>query len=67
MIVARRVRQVLASAGIKVHDFIAGNFAVCQEMAGCSVTLLRLDDEMKQLYDSPGWTMLFGARGRTAP
>jgi dihydroxyacetone kinase-like protein len=67
MIVARRVSQVLVNAEIKIYDFIVGNFAVCQEMAGCSVSLMRLDDEMKKFYNSPGWTMLFGARGRDAP
>jgi dihydroxyacetone kinase-like protein len=65
MLVARRVRQVLAEARMQVYDFIVGNFAVCQEMAGCSVTLMRLDEELKSLYDTPCWTMLFGARGRT--
>jgi dihydroxyacetone kinase-like protein len=62
MIVARRVMQVLAGAGISAHDIIVGSFASCQEMAGCSVTLMRLDDEMKTLYNTPGWAMLFGAR-----
>jgi dihydroxyacetone kinase-like protein len=63
MIVARRTIQLLAKAEIKIHDFIVGSIAVCQEMAGCSVTLFKLDDEMKRLYDSPGWTLLFGAKG----
>lgn len=62
MIVARRAMQVLVKMEIKSHDIIVGSFAVCQEMAGCSVTLMRLDDELKNLYDSPGWTILFGAR-----
>lgn len=62
MIVARRTVQILAEAGISIHDIIVGSFAVCQEMAGCSVTLMRLDDKMKRLYDSPGWTMVLGAR-----
>ncbi len=63
MIVARRTMQILAEAEIKIHDIIVGSIAVCQEMAGCSVTLMRLDDETKKLYDSPGWTMVFGAKG----
>jgi dihydroxyacetone kinase-like protein len=63
MIVARRTMQILAEVGIHIHDIIVGSIAVCQEMAGCSVTLLRLDDELKKLYDSPGWTMVFGAKG----
>lgn len=63
MIVARRTLQILKKENIKVHDSIVGSIAVCQEMAGCSITLMRLDAEMKQLYDSPSWTMVFGAKG----
>ena len=63
MIVARRTMHILAEAGIKIYDIKVGSYAVCQEMAGCSVSLIRLDDEMKRLFDSPAWTMLFGAKG----
>jgi len=63
MIVARRTLQLLKKAEIQVHDIKVGSLAVCQEMAGCSVTLMRLDDEMKKLYDSPAWTMVFGETG----
>jgi dihydroxyacetone kinase len=63
MIATRRTLQNLTKAGVHVHDIKVGNFAVCQEMAGCSITLMKLDDEMKKLYDSPGWTMLYGEKG----
>jgi dihydroxyacetone kinase-like protein len=63
MIVARRTMQILSKVGIIIHDIKVGSFAVCQEMAGCSVTLTRLDEELKRLYDSPGWTMVLGAKG----
>ena len=63
MIVARRTLKILSQAQINVHDAKVGNFAVCQEMAGASITLMRLDDEMKELYDSPAWTMLFNQIG----
>jgi dihydroxyacetone kinase len=63
MIAARRTLQNLTKAGINVHDIQVGNFAVCQEMAGCSITLTRLDEEMTRLYDSPGWAMLYGQKG----
>jgi len=63
MIVARRTLQLLSQAEICVHDIKVGNFAVCQEMAGASITLMRMDDEMKELYNSPSWTMLFNQKG----
>jgi dihydroxyacetone kinase len=66
MIIARRTLQLLSKAEIFVHDIKVGNFAVCQEMAGASITLMRMDDEMKELYNSPSWTMLFNQKGTTS-
>ena len=63
MIIARRTLQNLSKAGIGVHDIKVGNFAVCQEMAGASITLMRMDNELIKLYDSPGWTLLFNQKG----
>ena len=53
LIVARRVHKILTDAGIGVHRTDMGNFLTCQEMAGMSVTLLRLDDELKTYLDRP--------------
>ena len=40
-------------------DTMVGNFMTSIEMAGFSLTLLRLDDELKALYDAkadtPAW------------
>jgi dihydroxyacetone kinase-like protein len=60
MIVVRRALQKLAEAGISVHDVKAGNFATCQEMAGFSITFMRLDEELEKLYDTPHWSILLG-------
>jgi len=54
-IVMRRALSVLAGNGIKVYDSLAGNFATCQEMAGFSITLFRLDEELKKYFDWPAW------------
>jgi dihydroxyacetone kinase-like protein len=53
LIVNRRVRQVLRDNGIYVHDTVIGSYCTCQEMAGFSITLLQLDDELKRYYDLP--------------
>jgi dihydroxyacetone kinase-like protein len=58
-IAMRRVLQLLTEAGIKTHDTQAGSFATCQEMAGFSVTLMRLDAELKKYYDWPVWSPVF--------
>ena len=39
--------------GIGVHDTLIGNFATCQEMAGFSISLLKLDGELRRYYDMP--------------
>ncbi|MBR4152989.1 MAG: dihydroxyacetone kinase subunit DhaK [Selenomonadaceae bacterium] len=50
------VQDYLAAAGVKVYDTMVGNYMTSIEMAGFSLTLLRLDDELKKLYDAPADT-----------
>jgi dihydroxyacetone kinase-like protein len=52
-IVYRKVHQMLADRGIKVVRNLIGDYITSLEMAGTSITLLRLDDEMKELWDAP--------------
>ena len=49
-----RALETLQAKGIKVHHSLIGNYATCQEMAGVSITLMRLDEELKKYYDYPG-------------
>ena len=49
----RRTHQLLADAGITVHRVVLGEYATSLEMAGASISLLRLDDELKRLVDAP--------------
>jgi len=51
LIVNKRVRQVFAEKGINVHDTIIGPLVTCQEMAGFSLSLTKLDAELKALWD----------------
>jgi dihydroxyacetone kinase-like protein len=53
LIVNRKVRQILREKDIRVHDTVMGALATTQEMAGLSITLMKLDDELKQYYDMP--------------
>lgn len=53
LILNRRVHQVLAQVGLVVHDTVIGSFCTSQEMAGFSITLMKLDDELKRYYDLP--------------
>jgi phosphoenolpyruvate---glycerone phosphotransferase subunit DhaK len=52
-IVNRKVRAMLADIGIRVHGTEIGEFCTSQEMKGVSVTFVRLDEELKGLYDQP--------------
>ena len=49
----------LADMGINVTRSQVGNFFTSLEMAGASLTVMRLDDELTELYDAPmhtaGW------------
>jgi dihydroxyacetone kinase-like protein len=55
-IVNKRVHEVLNEKGIKVYDSLVGEFMTSIEMAGFSITLLKLDDELKELLDAPADT-----------
>ncbi len=50
------VQDYLVANGVKIYDTMVGNFMTSIEMAGFSITLLRLDDELKKLYDAPADT-----------
>jgi dihydroxyacetone kinase-like protein len=47
------VQQLLQKAGIPVARSLVGNYITSLDMAGCSVTLLRADDELVRLWDAP--------------
>lgn len=53
LIVFRRLHRILTDVGIKIHKSYVGNYCTSLEMAGCSITLLRLDEELKRLLDAP--------------
>ncbi len=59
LIVNRQVRRVLRDQGIAVYDTLMGRFCSSQEMAGFSITLMRLDDELKKYYDMPAKSFAF--------
>ncbi|MGP5431763.1 dihydroxyacetone kinase subunit DhaK [Enterococcus malodoratus] len=49
----RRVNQVLNEKGIEIHKAEVGNYATSMDMIGMSVTLLKLDNEIEELLDTP--------------
>jgi dihydroxyacetone kinase-like protein len=55
-IVNNFVQDYLKEKGVKVYDTMVGNYMTAIEMAGFSLTLLKLDDELKRLYEAPADT-----------
>lgn len=60
-IVNNRVSDVLAEKGVKVYKTLVGEYMTSIEMEGFSISLLRLDDELKELLDAKADTPAFKA------
>jgi len=58
-IIFRKVNSILTDKKIKVHRAYVGEFATSMEMAGASLTLMRLDEELTSLLDHPANTPFF--------
>ncbi len=46
-------RKQCAARGLEIARSLVGNYTTSLEMAGCSLTLTRLDDELTRLWDAP--------------
>ena len=44
---------MLEERGIEIARSLVGNYITALEMQGMSITLLKLDDEMVELWDAP--------------
>jgi len=49
----RKVNRVLSDKGIKIYAPLVGNYATSMDMIGMSVTLVKLDQELKDLLGAP--------------
>lgn len=47
------VQKYLSDKGIKVYRTFVGNYCTSIDMTGASVTLMKLDEELKELLDAP--------------
>jgi dihydroxyacetone kinase-like protein len=60
-ILSRRARQVLDERGIVITHPLVGRYATSMEMAGASLSVMKLDDELAQLLaapaDCPFWSV----------
>jgi dihydroxyacetone kinase-like protein len=47
------VKKILDKAGVTVARSLVGNYITSLDMAGCSVTILKADDDMLKFWDAP--------------
>jgi len=55
----RRVAAILKERGVSIFHVYIGEFATSMEMAGASISLLYLDDELKRLIAAPACSPFF--------
>jgi dihydroxyacetone kinase-like protein len=52
-IVYRKAHEIATKAGLKVVRNLVGAYITSLEMAGCSITMLKMDDDLIKLWDAP--------------
>jgi dihydroxyacetone kinase-like protein len=52
----RKAHQIAEQRGLKVMRCLVGPYITSLEMAGVSISLLKLDDDLTRLWDSPVYT-----------
>ena len=55
-IVNRKVHELLQNDGIVAERTLVGDYVTSLDMPGASLTLLRVNDEMLELFDAPALT-----------
>jgi len=52
-VVYNELAKILKGKNISISRNLVGSYITSLEMAGCSITLLKLDDELTKLWDAP--------------
>jgi dihydroxyacetone kinase len=55
----RRAHRLLQDAGVDIYRNYIGEFATSLEMAGASISVVHLDDDLKELVDAPASSPFF--------
>lgn len=58
-IIHKTVAELLKAKNITIYESVVGEFMTSIEMAGCSISVLKLDDELIDLLDSEASTVAF--------
>ncbi|MDR1029298.1 MAG: dihydroxyacetone kinase subunit DhaK, partial [Treponema sp.] len=51
------ITDLITGKGIKIHRGYTGNYFTSLEMMGATLTIMKLDEELKQLIDAPCYSM----------
>jgi dihydroxyacetone kinase-like protein len=51
------IERLISAKGIKIHRSYTGNYFTSLEMMGATLTVMKLDDELKKLIDMPCYSM----------
>jgi dihydroxyacetone kinase-like protein len=60
----RKLAGLLEADGIKIYDADINSYCTCMEMGGFSISLLKLDDELRKFYDAPCFCPFYAREGR---
>jgi len=52
-VVYRKAHEIATGRGLRVVRNLIGDYITSLEMAGCSITLLKMDDDLVKLWDAP--------------
>ncbi|WP_221405097.1 dihydroxyacetone kinase subunit DhaK [Apibacter adventoris] len=63
-IVYRRVKQLLEADGISVYDADINNYCTSMGMGGFSISILKLDSELKKYYNAPCFCPYYAKEGK---
>jgi dihydroxyacetone kinase len=55
--------KLLTADKLEIHDVEIQKFCTCQEMGGFSITILKLDDELRKYYDAPCFSPYYATKG----
>jgi len=58
-ILYKKINEILKDKKIKIFKSFVGNYVTSLEMAGASLTLFKMDDELKKLLLEPEETLYF--------
>lgn len=59
LIALRKAKMYFTEKGIKIFDVMVGPLVTCQEMAGLSFSVTRMDDELKKNWEMPCQSVCF--------